>query len=151
MNTIKVLIVMAGLALAELALRIWQFIETILILIPFKFLLPALIGGIVDYISESKENIDKKSIKQALLRSVVSGFAGMLTYYICMDFQITEYKMAFLIGLSGFAGVRALKFFENITKAIIEKAAKLRFVDDKKDENTEIKKNDDNTNNSSNN
>lgn len=48
-----------------------------------------------------------------------SGFAGLLTFALCVNFGASEWMAAFLTGMAGHAGVEALAFGkERLAKAI---------------------------------
>ena len=119
-------------AIIALIIAFLEYIHKLLDVI--VYLLPAIVGGLVDAVLEAKEKGIQLNFKSGVGNVLVSGFSGMLTWFLCKHFGISDHLMSFLVGISGWGGVRSLKFFENMTKAIIVKLSGLRFTDVKKEE-----------------
>jgi len=87
----------------------------------------ALAGGFADYIISIRESNEEFSFKKAFFNTFIAGFAGFLSVQLCLYFNVDVSLMGFLCGISGFAGVRALKFFESMTKKISEALVNVKF------------------------
>lgn len=108
----------------------------------------ALAGGFVDYLINIRENGENFSFKKALLNTFIAGFAGFLTVQLCLYFKVEPNLMGFLCGISGFAGVRALRFFEHITQKTVTTISRVKFEleENKKDGKEKVGTNNDDGN-----
>lgn len=84
------------------------------------FVLLAVWGGTVNYLSRLKEN---ESIKFSFVELIgewaISGFAGLLTAYVCIEMKFSWHMTAFFTGIAGHLGGRAIFIFENYVKSKI--------------------------------
>lgn len=70
-------------------------------------------GGVVNYYQKYKDGkISKYKIIEFIGDAGTSGFAGVLTFYLCEFARIEPVLSGFLIGLSGHMGARALFIFK---------------------------------------
>lgn len=79
------------------------------------------IGGLVSVLQEFFEQIGKcwkRAITSAIVSMVTSGFCGVLAFWLCESLEIKPLVTAFVIGISGHMGGRALNVVEKI---VVEK------------------------------
>jgi hypothetical protein len=79
------------------------------------------IGGLVSVLQEFFEQIGKCwkcAIARAIVSMVTSGFCGVLAFWLCESLSVKPLMTAFVIGISGHMGGRALKVVEKI---VVEK------------------------------
>lgn len=70
-------------------------------------------GGTVNYISRLKQNEEIKfSFVELIGEWTISGFAGLLTAYICFELELSWQMTAFFTGIAGHLGGRAIFMFE---------------------------------------
>lgn len=100
------------------------------------FLLLAIWGGTVNYITRIKGGkIKAFSFVELIGEWSISGFAGVLAAFICVEFELSWHMTAFLTGLAGHQGGRAIHFFENYVRS--------KFPGVEKNLETRIKQDDD--------
>jgi len=74
-------------------------------------------GGIVGYIRRVKSrNLAHFSLAELIGEMVISGFVGVMTFYLCESAKIEGVFAAALVGISGHMGSRALYFLEAIVR-----------------------------------
>lgn len=84
------------------------------------FVLLAIWGGTVNYISRLKRGETKKFSSMELIGEwTISGFAGLLTAFVCVEMQFSWYMTAFFTGVAGHFGARAIYMFEAYFKGIV--------------------------------
>ena len=77
------------------------------------FILLALWGGTVNYLSRLKQDEHAHfSMVELVGEWSISGFAGLLTAYICVEFELSWTMTAFFTGISGHLGGRAIYMLE---------------------------------------
>lgn len=77
------------------------------------FILLALWGGTVSYISRVRKHRKPFSFVELIGEWTISGFAGLITAYICKEMQFSFYLTAALTGMCGHMGGRAIFILEN--------------------------------------
>ena len=80
--------------------------------------LMAFIGGVVKIITESQDKV-KQSFATFFAGGVVGIFAGMVTYFICKHFEVSEYLTITFTGLAGYMGSPFLDLFSMVAKRTI--------------------------------
>jgi len=86
-------------------------LETISVYLWFISL--ACLGGTANYISKLKQNKSKTfSIAELLGELLISGFTGLMTYYLCMDQGLSIPLTSFAVGVAGHMGGRGMYLFE---------------------------------------
>lgn len=86
------------------------------------FVLIAILGGTVNYISRIKrKEVQGFSIAELIGEWLISGFAALLTAYLCIEAQLSWHMTAFLCGISGHLGARAIYVFENLFNCAMKK------------------------------
>lgn len=81
------------------------------------FIMLALWGGTVNYLSRLKQGaVESFSFIELIGEWTISGFAGLLTAYICVEFEMSWTMTAFFTGVSGHLGGRAIYMLENYVK-----------------------------------
>lgn len=77
------------------------------------FILLAIWGGTVNYIGRLKQMKDTKfSFVELIGEWAISGFAGLLTAYVCIELKFSWHMTAFFTGIAGHLGGRAIFLFE---------------------------------------
>lgn len=71
-------------------------------------------GGIANYVGKVKKGISRFSLMEIVGEVVVSGFAGLMTYYICYAANTPEVVSAVAVGISGHMGARIITQFEQM-------------------------------------
>ncbi|QJI53339.1 holin [Alteromonas phage vB_AcoS-R7M] len=80
----------------------------------------AIWGGTVNYLTRIKQGKVKSfSFAELVGEWTISGFTGVLTFYICSEMELSWNMIAFFTGISGHLGGRALFIFESYFKAKI--------------------------------
>jgi len=77
------------------------------------FIVMALWGGTASYISRLKRNGNHFSIVELFGEWTISGFAGIITAYMCHSYGFDFYKTAALTGIAGHMGGRGMYMIEN--------------------------------------
>jgi len=77
-------------------------------------LLLSIWGGVANYIGKLKDGTSRFSLMEIFGEVVVSGFAGLMTYYICYAVHTPEVISAVAVGVSGHMGARIITQFEQI-------------------------------------
>lgn len=144
MKSLILFLIGCALFMQDLFEKFGAFINVLFIgfMYILKTLPLALAGGFADYLITMKDKNEEFSFKKAMLNTFIAGFAGFLTIQLCNYYKVDPNMMGFLCGISGFAGVRALRFFESMTKKIIENIAHLKVVmtmDNKDKDSVELK------------
>lgn len=89
-----------------------------------QYILVALLGSIGGFVSVLQEFLEqvgkcwKCAIARAIVSVVTSGFCGVLAFWLCESLEVKPLLTAFVIGISGHMGGRALRIIENI---VVEK------------------------------
>jgi len=79
-------------------------------------------GGLASYLKKVKEGKkDKFSITELVGEMMTSGFIGLLTFYLCSFADFPVYITAFLVGISGHMGSKAVEQFEDFFDAWLKK------------------------------
>lgn len=73
----------------------------------------ALWGGTVNYISRIRQGKMPFSFVELIGEWCISGFVGVATMYLCMEYSVSWYFTAFLVAITGHMGSRAIFMFEN--------------------------------------
>ena len=87
-------------------------------------------GGIVRLINSSDKD---KSLKKYLASAIVGGFAGLMTYLICIGLNINIYMTAFATGVAGYAGDSVLKLFGKMLPKVFEGKLNIK-IEEKEEE-----------------
>lgn len=81
------------------------------------FVVLAIWGGTVNYLSRIKQGkVEAFSFAELVGEWAVSGFAGLLTAFICTEMEMSWHMTAFFTGVSGHLGGRAIYMFEGYVK-----------------------------------
>jgi hypothetical protein len=75
-------------------------------------LILAIWGGTANYLNRLKNSKQPFKLVELLGEWTVSGFAGMLTAYLCIELGTSWQVMCFCAGISGHMGGRAIYLFE---------------------------------------
>ena len=87
----------------------------------------SLIGGIVKTIASDGT---EKSFQTFLCSAIIGGFAGLLTCFICMEFNMSWSATSFACGIAGFMGDSILNVFSKIVEKIMNRKMGLPTKDD---------------------
>lgn len=86
------------------------------------FVLLAMIGGTINYVSRVRRNAAHKfSVVELLGEWVVSGFVGVLTIYLGLAFNWPMPLIGFACGISGHMAGRIVYMLDNRASAWVEK------------------------------
>lgn len=78
----------------------------------------AILGGIVNFMRKLQTGKARIfNIAELVGEVVTSGFAGVLTFWLCENANIAPLVTAALVGISGHMGSRALFLFEDFLKS----------------------------------
>lgn len=81
------------------------------------FILLAVWGGTVNYLSRVKQGkVEVFSFVELTGEWAISGFAGLLTAYVCAEMGMSWNMTAFFTGISGHLGGRVIYMFESYAK-----------------------------------
>ena len=69
-------------------------------------------GGVANYVSKVKTGTSRFNLMEIFGEIIVSGFAGVMTFYICAAFHTPEVLSAVAVGISGHMGARIITQFE---------------------------------------
>tara|TARA_R100000152_G_C6782307_1_gene219780 strand:- start:19706 stop:20089 length:384 start_codon:yes stop_codon:yes gene_type:complete len=73
------------------------------------FVLLAIWGGTVNYISRVKKGDPKKfSLVELVGEWSISGFVGVVTIYVCLELELSTYLTGALVAIAGHMGGRAI-------------------------------------------
>jgi hypothetical protein len=78
-------------------------------------------GGIATYVAKIKEGKCRFSIAELAGEIFISGFVGMITYFLCHSAQMNDLLTSAFVGISGHMGSRAVFLFETLLSKKIEK------------------------------
>jgi len=81
----------------------------------------SLLGGIAGYIRKIKTGHCRFSVSELIGELVISGFVGVLTFFMCESAQMQPVLSAAFIGISGHMGSRAILIFEKLAQSRLEK------------------------------
>ena len=86
-------------------------------------------GGLIKSITSK---IEKKKWSYFFASAIVGGFAGLLTYMLCMNFNLSWQMTSFATGVAGYMGDSILKVFSDFLPSIFTNHLDIKVV--KKDE-----------------
>lgn len=89
----------------------------------------AFFGGVVKLVAT---NCKCKTLSRYIASAIVGGFAGVLTYFLCINFNMNVYMTAFATGIAGYMGDTILNLFSKILPKIFEKKININIENDKK-------------------
>lgn len=82
-------------------------------------------GGAVNYIGRVKRGlVTRFSFLELLGELIISGFSGVLTFWLCESMQVDPLITAACVGIAGHAGGRTVCFLEQIMVNRLERIAK---------------------------
>lgn len=91
----------------------------------FVFSLSTL-GGIASYVGKCKgEIVTRFSIVELIGELVISGFVGIITFYLCEAAELNKVFSAALVGISSHMGSRTIMILEERVSTMISKWFKL--------------------------
>jgi hypothetical protein len=78
-------------------------------------------GGCAGYVQKMKAGNFRFSLSEFVGELCVSGFVGVLTFYLCESGNINPMLSAAFIGISGHMGSRSLVMFERLVQSSFDK------------------------------
>jgi len=78
-------------------------------------------GGTVSYLSRIRRSRVQFSVVDLLREWCISGFAGLLTFFVCQEMGLSPWMTAFAAGISGHAGGRTIAVWEQWLKSRLPK------------------------------
>lgn len=76
----------------------------------------AIWGGTVNYLSRIKKDGIKFSVVELIGEWTISGFAGLITGFICIHYEIPIYLTFALVAIAGHAGGKTIHALENFSQ-----------------------------------
>lgn len=64
-------------------------------------------GGLVQYAQRVRMG-ERWSLRDLVLDMVVCSFAGLLAFFVCQHFGVTDWQMAIVVSVSAHSGARAI-------------------------------------------
>ena len=87
--------------------------ETVPLITYVWVLLLSIWGGVASNIRKIRNGTIKHfSLSELIGDMVISGFIGVITYYICDYYELHQMLTAFAVGMSGHMGTRAIHLAE---------------------------------------
>lgn len=86
----------------------------------------AALGGLVRRLAEMEDKKDdprRSSVMYYLMGSVISMFVGVVVYFLCKHFGISQYLTAGLTSLGGYMGAPLLDLLSHLAVKKVKKAA----------------------------
>ncbi len=80
-------------------------------------------GGIAGYIRKIKSGCARFSIAELIGEICISGFVGIITFFLCESAQIHQVLAAAVIGISSHMGSRAILTMERLLECIVQRIA----------------------------
>lgn len=81
-------------------------------------------GGYLSYLIECRKEGMKPKLLDGLIKTMGSAFTGVIALYGCLYFEMSEFGMGMVVGISGWAGPHLLDFAVSIMKLKAESWAK---------------------------
>lgn len=82
-------------------------------------------GGIAGYIRKLKSGVAARfSISEIIGDVVISGFVGLITFFICEEYGLSKMQSAVMIAISAHMGCRALFTIDNAIDNALDKLMK---------------------------
>lgn len=82
-------------------------------------------GGLVNYLSRVKRgSVSHFSFVELVSELVVSGFSGVITYWLCQATSLDPLYTAACVGIAGHAGGRMIFFIEQLMMKRLERLSK---------------------------
>jgi hypothetical protein len=78
------------------------------------FVVLAIWGGTASYVRRVKESGMKFSVRELIGEWTISGLAGLLTGFICLEYNYSMYITFVLVAISGHAGGKVLSLIESL-------------------------------------
>lgn len=79
-------------------------------------------GGLVKRIAELEKNPDRKvSFSYYVVGSFISTFVGIVVYFLCKNFGLSQFLTASLTALSGYMGSPVLDLLSEIARKWVDK------------------------------
>lgn len=94
-------------------------------------LILASLGGLVKRLSDMEKNKNQKvTFSYYLIGSCISMFVGIVVYFLCKNFNVSQSLTAGLTALSGYIGAPVLDLLSDIAK---HKVSKMNGIQEDKD------------------
>lgn len=95
----------------------------------------SLVGSLIARFQYWKENKRKKiSLMEIIGELFISGFAGIITFFLCEFLEVPQLLTMFLCGIAGNMGSKSLDFFGLLFMRFFEKKLDLKIDKDENDE-----------------
>lgn len=85
------------------------------------FVLLAMWGGTANYVSRIRKNGMKFSVIELIGEWTISGFAGLVTGFICIHYELPMYLTFALVAISGHAGGKTIHALEELYQSKLPK------------------------------
>ena len=77
----------------------------------------AFFGGTVKLLTS---NLKHKTWTKYMASAITGGFAGLLTYCLCINFNMNVYMTAFATGIAGYMGDSILNLFSKVLPELLK-------------------------------
>ena len=100
-----------------------QWLQTLIALPHILFL--ALAGGLANFIMELNQSTEPRPIKKLfgklLGEMFLSGFAGLLTFFLCNEWGVSANYTAVMVAIAGHLGGNAIRNISKLYDAFIKR------------------------------
>ena len=90
------------------------------VLLAFSLIL-ALWGSVASYLIKWTKGTIQFSILKLVAELIISGFACVMVYMLCMYFELQPVVCAFLGGMAGHTGAKTLTLLSSIHSAVVRR------------------------------
>lgn len=87
----------------------------------------AFFGGTVKLLTS---NLKHKTLHKYIASAVIGGFAGLLTYCLCINFNMNVYMTAFATGIAGYMGDSILNLFSKFLPKVFSGKLSIKIDDE---------------------
>lgn len=93
----------------------------------------SILGGLVKSVTSKSK---KKGYAHFIISAMVGGFAGLLTYLLCVNFNCSWAMTSFAAGVAGYMGDSILEVFSNFLPKLLTGKLNIEIssIENKKDE-----------------
>lgn len=78
----------------------------------------AMLGGVVSFVKKLKDG-KKWKVGEFVAEIATSAFVGVITFYVCQWFGLSQVGTAALVGIAGHSSSRAISVFESLLTNVL--------------------------------
>ena len=90
----------------------------------------AFFGGAIKLLTSKLKH---KTLGKYIASAVIGGFAGLLTYCLCINFNMNVYMTAFATGIAGYMGDSILNLFSRILPELLKNMISINIENNKEE------------------